>query len=181
MNISYTSPLGLQFNHITVTSKWAWWHLISPASRLLTQPFFRCRSKKTSNSASLAFLAAIHRIPVNSLHKGPITRKMFPLDDVIMRIDYRWYKSSAIYVSKFCHYRPHNTKRTRKYLHRVIQSMCLLATYILRDAICIALKYFSSNLFPTYVAHITTHLKVITGRIFKQNIMDHSLYSKKKC
>ena len=26
----------------------------------------------------------IHRWPVNSLHKGPVTRKMFPFDDVIM-------------------------------------------------------------------------------------------------
>ena len=35
-------------------------------------------------SASLAFLQGIHRWPVNSLHKWPITRKMFPFDDVIM-------------------------------------------------------------------------------------------------
>ena len=27
---------------------------------------------------------AIHRWPVNSPHKGPVTRKMFPIDDVIM-------------------------------------------------------------------------------------------------
>ena len=27
----------------------------------------------------------IHRWPVNSPHKGPVTWKMFPLDDVIMR------------------------------------------------------------------------------------------------
>ena len=26
----------------------------------------------------------IHRWPVNSPHKGPVTRKMFPFDDVIM-------------------------------------------------------------------------------------------------
>ena len=29
----------------------------------------------------------IHRWPVNSLHKGPVTRKMFPFDDVIMCFD----------------------------------------------------------------------------------------------
>ena len=28
--------------------------------------------------------AGIHRWPVNSPHKGPVTRKMFPFDDVIM-------------------------------------------------------------------------------------------------
>ena len=34
--------------------------------------------------ASLAFVRGIHRWPVNSPHKGPITRKMLPFDDVIM-------------------------------------------------------------------------------------------------
>ena len=29
-------------------------------------------------------MRGIHRWPVNSSHKGPVTRKMFPLDDVIM-------------------------------------------------------------------------------------------------
>ena len=40
--------------------------------------------RKHQRSASLAFVRGIQRWPVNSPHKGPITRKMFPLDDVIM-------------------------------------------------------------------------------------------------
>ena len=40
--------------------------------------------RKHQSSASLAFVRGIHRSPVNSLHKGPVTRKMFPFDDVIM-------------------------------------------------------------------------------------------------
>ena len=36
------------------------------------------------SSASLAFVRGIHRGPVNSPHKRPVTRKMFPFDDVIM-------------------------------------------------------------------------------------------------
>ena len=39
---------------------------------------------KHQSSASLAFVRGIHRRPVNSPHKGPVTRKMFPFDDVIM-------------------------------------------------------------------------------------------------
>ena len=39
---------------------------------------------KHQNSASLAFVWGIHRGPVNSPHKWPVTRKMFPFDDVIM-------------------------------------------------------------------------------------------------
>ena len=35
-------------------------------------------------SASLAFVRGIHRWPVNSPQKWPVTRKMFPFDDVIM-------------------------------------------------------------------------------------------------
>ena len=40
--------------------------------------------RKHQNSASLAFVRGIHRWPVNSPHKGSVTRKMFPVDDVIM-------------------------------------------------------------------------------------------------
>ena len=36
------------------------------------------------SSASLAFVRGIHRGPVNSPHKWPVTRKRFPFDDVIM-------------------------------------------------------------------------------------------------
>ena len=40
--------------------------------------------RKRRGSASLAFVWGIHRGPVNSLHKWPVTRKMFPYDDFIM-------------------------------------------------------------------------------------------------
>ena len=50
----------------------------------LLNRLFRYRSKKTSKPASLAFVRGIHGWPVNSPHKGPVTRKMFPFDDVIM-------------------------------------------------------------------------------------------------
>ena len=39
---------------------------------------------KHQSSASLAFVRGIHRWPVISQHKVPVTRKMFPFDDVIM-------------------------------------------------------------------------------------------------
>ena len=54
--------------------------------RLFTQPFIPgADQKKHQSSASLAFVRGIHRWPVNSPLKGPVTRKMFPFDDVIMR------------------------------------------------------------------------------------------------
>ena len=42
--------------------------------------------RKHQSSASLAFVRGIHRWPVNSPHKWPVTRKMFPFDDVIVNI-----------------------------------------------------------------------------------------------
>ena len=46
--------------------------------------------RKHQSSASLAFVWGIHRAPVNSPHKWPVTRKMFPFDDVIMNAAYGW-------------------------------------------------------------------------------------------
>ena len=40
--------------------------------------------RKHQSSASLAFVRGIHWWPVNSPHKGRVTRKMFPFDHVIM-------------------------------------------------------------------------------------------------
>ena len=41
--------------------------------------------RKHQTSASLAFVRGIHRWPVNSPHKWPVTRTMFTFDDVIMK------------------------------------------------------------------------------------------------
>ena len=40
--------------------------------------------RKHQSSISLAFVRKIHRGPVNSPHRWPVTQKMFPFDDVIM-------------------------------------------------------------------------------------------------
>ena len=45
---------------------------------------FRRGSKKTPKPCVTGFVRGIHRWPVNSPHKGPVTRKMFLFDDVIM-------------------------------------------------------------------------------------------------
>ena len=50
---------------------------------------------KHQSSASLAFVREIHRGPVNFPHKWPVTRKMFPFDDVIM-----YYSSLTIITVK---------------------------------------------------------------------------------
>ena len=40
--------------------------------------------RKYQSPASLAFVRGIHRRPVSSTHRWPVTRKMFPFGDVIM-------------------------------------------------------------------------------------------------
>ena len=45
------------------------------------------KKKKHQSSASLAFVRGIHQSPVNFPHRRPVTRKMFPFDDVIMNRD----------------------------------------------------------------------------------------------
>ena len=47
--------------------------------------------RKHQSSASLAFVRGIHRAPVNTPRKWPVTRKMFPFDDVIMSSIYNVY------------------------------------------------------------------------------------------
>ena len=50
----------------------------------LLNRLFRRWSKKSSKILVTGLCAGIHRRPVNSPHKGPVTRNMFPFDDVIM-------------------------------------------------------------------------------------------------
>ena len=50
----------------------------------LLDRLFTCRSKKTSQLRVTGLCDGNHRGPVNSPHKGPVTRKLLPFDDVIM-------------------------------------------------------------------------------------------------
>ena len=53
--------------------------------------------RKHQSSASLAFARGLHRGPVNSPHKWPVTRKMLPFDDVIMSM-----KSDTLSCVRLC-------------------------------------------------------------------------------
>ena len=46
--------------------------------------------RKHQSSASLNFVRWFHRWPVNSPHKRPVTRKVFPFDDVFMIVYVPW-------------------------------------------------------------------------------------------
>ena len=58
--------------------------------------------RKHQSSASLAFVWEIHRGPVNFPHKWPVTRKMFPFDDVIMLRTGAILQTESV-LSKWCY------------------------------------------------------------------------------
>ena len=70
--------------------------------------------RKHQSSASLAFVRGIHRWPVNYPHTWPVTRKMFPFNDVIMswsvqhrgifhRAIWRWDTIKVRKIWMICH------------------------------------------------------------------------------
>ena len=56
--------------------------------------------RKHQSSASLAFVRGIHRWPVNSPHKGPVTQKMFPFDDIIIVDELVSLQNDVVYSSR---------------------------------------------------------------------------------
>ena len=63
---------------------------------LLNRLFMR-KSKKISKLCVTGHVRGIHRWPVNSPHKGPVTRKMFSFDDLILE----WIHGCHYDVAKF--------------------------------------------------------------------------------
>ena len=54
--------------------------------------------RKHQSSTLLAFVRGIHRWLVNSPHKGPVTRIMFPFDDVIMQPEFLLNNSILVLI-----------------------------------------------------------------------------------
>ena len=105
--------MALMCNILYIWSRYQWnirytlWHysgvIMSAMASQVTGVSIVCSTvcsctdqRKHQNSASLAYVKGIHRSPVDSLHKRPVPRKMFPCDDVIMS---KTVTSLLIYVS----------------------------------------------------------------------------------
>ena len=69
----------------------------------LLNRLFRRRSKKTSKLRVTGLCAGNSPGPVNSPHKGPVTRKMFPFDDVIMMLLIKFMSISCLFVILSCY------------------------------------------------------------------------------
>ena len=106
---------------------------------------------KHQSSTSLAFVRGIHRWPVNSPHKWPVTRKMFPFDDVLWLPSTRgvtmmdvskverhrqsWFKPMSILVTdNYCGTMPR--KVTHHFLVTKLKMTHPIWTIVLQRCVC---------------------------------------------
>ena len=141
---------------------------MSSVASQITSVSFVCSSacsgadqRKHQSSASLAFVRGIHRWPVNSPNKGPVTRTNFHL----MTSSWQWQSLNAP-VSTFLHMGT----------HRVMTICCLLLIifYFIDVTVIKCLKLFRYMLFLG--SQPTTHTQTIftqtqkSGRMGRFNI-----------
>ena len=72
----------------------------------LLNHLFRCRSKKISKLSVTGLCEGMHQWPVDSPHKGPVMRKIFPFDDSHHVIQQAHWWSSCVdlqYMSRIMH------------------------------------------------------------------------------
>ena len=100
--------------------------------------------RQLQSSESLAFVRRLHRWPVNSPHKGPVTRKMLPFDDVIMVTDFTgmavmFVTAGCILCGKIwsicCQYFGESCAYLEQ-IDRVITGRTVLGTPFMRDKMC---------------------------------------------
>ena len=123
--------------------------------------------RKHQSSASLAFVREIHRGPVNFPHKWAVTRKMFPFDDVIMKMWQAISRTSG--TSTHCIYMPRLILRLapRKW-ETSLQSNAVShwqdanlesALYVITDAYVHQVKHeYSMDSVPTQVARLDLYV-----------------------
>ena len=101
--INTSSEIGLQwvpynsFDHYNDVIMSTMMSQITSLTIVYSTVYSGANQRKHQSSAPLAFVKGIHRRPVNSPHKWPITRKVFPFDDVIM------VKSKLVQVMAWYH------------------------------------------------------------------------------
>ena len=82
--VSYVYHKSTSVSHYSDVIMGAIAYQITSLPIVYTTVYSGADQRKHQSSASLALVRGIHRRPVNSPHKGPVTRKTFPFDDVIM-------------------------------------------------------------------------------------------------
>ena len=90
----------------------------------LLNRLFRRRSKKTSKLRVTGI--CVRNSPVNSPHKWPVTRKMFPFDDVIMTGDIERHgkQTGSHWCCEWAHHNTENAMLTSQYF---IIKICIIS------------------------------------------------------
>ena len=132
--------------------------------------------RKHQISASLAFVRGIHGRPVNSPHKWPVTRKMFPFDDVIMK----WQ------ILHYCKGRP-RSNRYSTYRHDNITNECLESNMLLKWHAWHYYKGMPGFKYVTQMADVTPLQRDVEDQTcpqltnmtsFQTNAGDHKCYTR---
>ena len=147
---------------------------------------FKGRTKKTSNSASLALVSGRYRWLVDSPHKGPVTRKMFPFDDVIMTYMFQRIESpSPIPIHLYNHIEVRiNLIRSYVYihiLHRILWMNWLSSTAKQLNQECtFCSRGFS--LIPNFLRYLPLIYLTKKGKCWKSKLhMFSKIIFHKKC
>ena len=82
-NPTHTYPRPWQWNHYDDVTMSRMASQITSLTIVYSTVYPGVDQRKHQSPASLPFVRGIHRRPVNSPHKCPVTRKLFPFDDVI--------------------------------------------------------------------------------------------------
>ena len=136
--------------------------------------------RKHQSPASLAFVRRIHRWPVNSPHKGPVTWKMFPFDDVIMMTLLQVFFALSLYTTHF----PNRFTCYRTVICNTMDHLCTniilqiqlhtALSYNFDVVILVILSYFSKVYF--YIQHVTRiESNVPTYALSSYRIKDNNL------
>ena len=128
---------------VTMTSK------ITSLTIVYSIVYSKADQSKHQSPASLAFVRGIHRWPMNSPHKGPVTQRMFPFDYVIM------YNYSHTLLHVYLHAAPIWTARNwkRSFWKRLVIQICY--SPILSSVRLIAFYYIrgTSHAYPDSKVH----------------------------
>ena len=122
---------------------------------------------KHQSSASLAFVRGIHRGTVNSPHKWPETRKMFPFDDVIMqwRDPEEWVNASHDYT------RTSNIATAKRSINIMYISYgihCIVRTNVFKQWKIRMDCQFSSTVYFDYTMFCALVLFIVVSNIIKE-------------
>ena len=117
--------------------------------------------RKHQSSASLAFVQGIHRGPVNSPHKRPVTRKMFPFEDVIM--------SRFSLYSNMTGRTQHVSWNRQRFCFAIFYSGCLAIIYYLYKEFMWSIYHFTPDRIPGIGTAQVPVKKTKNWRVLKPN------------